>query len=106
MVLRIYQFSYQAFFSFFYLEQSLESIVKDILMVIFFSYIGMELRYEFHEGSLSDKRQVVLPLVAAIGWMVVPAVLYLLININYRKTIRVLPFLALPILHLQFVCLT
>ncbi|MEA0971273.1 NhaA-like Na+/H+ antiporter [Candidatus Megaera venefica] len=70
---------------FFHLEQSLESIVKDILMVIFFSYIGMELRYEFHEGSLSDKRQVLLPLVAAIGGMVVPAVFYLLINISYPE---------------------
>ncbi len=71
--------------AFFHFEQSLESIVKDILMIIFFGYIGMELRHEFHEGSLSDKRQILLPLMAALGGMIVPAVIYIIINIYHPE---------------------
>ncbi|WPY00632.1 Putative MnhA-like Na(+)/H(+) antiporter subunit A C-terminal domain protein [Candidatus Trichorickettsia mobilis] len=70
----------------FTLEQSLKVIVKDTLMVIFFaSYIGMELRHEFHEGFLSDKKQVILPFMAALGGIAMPAIIYFLININHSE---------------------
>ena len=72
----------------FTLEQSLKVIVKDTLMVIFFAYIGMELRHEFHEGFLSDKKQVILPFMAALGGIAMPAIIYFLININHPENYR------------------
>ncbi|MDF2549295.1 MAG: sodium:proton antiporter [Chlamydiales bacterium] len=59
---------------------SIKTWVKDGLMVLFFAYVGMELRHEFHDGFLKDKKQVVLPLLAAFGGMLVPALIYLSIN--------------------------
>lgn len=54
--------------------------VKDVLMVAFFLLIGMELKREMAEGVLADKRQVLLPLVTALGGMAVPAAVFLLVN--------------------------
>ncbi|MDX2073323.1 MAG: Na+/H+ antiporter NhaA [Alphaproteobacteria bacterium] len=58
----------------------LDHFVKDVLMVFFFLLIGMELKREMIEGVLADKKQILLPLVAAIGGMAAPAVVFLLIN--------------------------
>src|SRR5690606_12622461 len=52
----------------------------DGLMTIFFLVVGMEIRREIHEGALSDLRQVALPVGAAIGGGVVPALGYLVFN--------------------------
>lgn len=54
--------------------------VKDVLMVFFFLLIGMELKREMVEGVLADKKQILLPLVAAIGGMAAPALVFLLVN--------------------------
>lgn len=54
--------------------------VKDILMVFFFLLVGLELKREFSEGFLSSRDQVLLPMVAAFGGMVLPAAVYLLFN--------------------------
>lgn len=54
--------------------------VKDVLMVFFFLLVGMELKREMLDGFLSDKKQILLPLFAAIGGMIAPAVIFLLIN--------------------------
>ncbi len=54
--------------------------VNDVLMVLFFLLIGMELKREMVEGVLADKKQILLPFCAAIGGMAVPAAIYLLIN--------------------------
>jgi NhaA family Na+:H+ antiporter len=56
--------------------------MQDGLMIPFFAYVGMELRSEFHDGALSDKRVILLPLNAAIGGMIIPALIYLLINLG------------------------
>lgn len=58
-------------------ERSLEWVVNDGLMVIFFFVVGMEIRRELHHGELSEWRRAALPVAAALGGMVVPAVLYL-----------------------------
>lgn len=60
--------------------EPLKQWVKDILMVFFFLLVGMELKREMLEGFLSDRKQILLPLLAAIGGMLMPAVIYLLIN--------------------------
>jgi Na+:H+ antiporter, NhaA family len=60
-------------------ERSLEWFVNDALMVVFFFVVGLEIRREVHHGELSDWRRAALPGAAALGGMVVPAVLYLAI---------------------------
>ena len=56
--------------------------VNDGLMAIFFFVIGLELKREILEGELSSFDRMVLPAIAAIGGMVAPAIIYVLININ------------------------
>jgi NhaA family Na+:H+ antiporter len=59
-------------------ERTLEWFVNDVLMVIFFFVVGMEIRREVHHGELSDWRRAALPAAAAAGGMLAPAGLYLL----------------------------
>jgi Na+:H+ antiporter, NhaA family len=54
--------------------------VNDGLMTIFFLVVGLEIRSEMHDGALSDLRVAMLPLIAALGGVVVPALAYLLVN--------------------------
>jgi len=56
--------------------------INDGLMVIFFFMIGLELKREFIEGELSDKKNIILPGIAALGGMVVPALIYIYFNID------------------------
>lgn len=58
-------------------ERSLEWVVNDGLMAIFFFVVGMEIRREIDHGELSELRRAALPLACAIGGMVAPALLYL-----------------------------
>lgn len=54
--------------------------VADFLLAIFFLVIGIELRHEFTVGSLNTVRKALVPVAAAIGGMVLPALLYLAFN--------------------------
>ncbi|MDZ4712657.1 MAG: Na+/H+ antiporter NhaA, partial [bacterium] len=54
--------------------------INDGLMTIFFLLIGLELEREIYQGELSDFKNALLPIVAAIGGMLVPAGLFLLFN--------------------------
>lgn len=54
--------------------------INDGLMAIFFFLIGLEIKREFLAGELSDPSRVVLPVIAAVGGMAVPAVIYSIIN--------------------------
>jgi NhaA family Na+:H+ antiporter len=54
--------------------------VNDGLMAFFFLVIGLEIKREFMVGELSNRNEAVLPFTAAIGGMMVPAILYLLLN--------------------------
>lgn len=65
-----------AFFS----EISFESFVNDFLMALFFLLVGVELKYEMTVGQLSKPRQAALPMLAAVGGVIMPALIYLLIN--------------------------
>ncbi len=56
--------------------------VNDGLMAIFFFVIGLELKREILEGELSSYDRMILPAIAAIGGMAIPAFIYLLVNIN------------------------
>jgi NhaA family Na+:H+ antiporter len=54
--------------------------INDGLMALFFFLVGLEIKREVIEGELSDPRQVMLPAVAAVGGMAVPAAIYAAIN--------------------------
>ncbi len=62
------------------LDKSLHHWVNDGLMAIFFLVIGLEVKREVLEGHLSSIKQIVLPVVAAVGGMVVPAIIYIYFN--------------------------
>lgn len=54
--------------------------VNDGLMAIFFFLIGLELKREFIEGELSNRKKIILPAIGAVGGMSVPALIYIFIN--------------------------
>ncbi len=54
--------------------------INDGLMTIFFLLIGLELEREIYEGELSNIKNASLPIIAAIGGMIVPAGIFLLLN--------------------------
>ena len=54
--------------------------INDGLMAAFFFLVGLELKREILEGELSDKRNMILPGVGAIGGMLVPALIYIIFN--------------------------
>ncbi|MBQ0808272.1 MAG: Na+/H+ antiporter NhaA [Porticoccus sp.] len=54
--------------------------INDGLMAIFFFLIGLELKRELIEGELSDKRNIILPGIGAVGGMLFPAVIYIYFN--------------------------
>lgn len=56
--------------------------VKDGLMAVFFLVVGLEIKFEVLRGELSSPRRLALPLIAALGGMVVPALVYLAINLR------------------------
>jgi NhaA family Na+:H+ antiporter len=61
-------------------ERDLAWWINDGLMVIFFFVVGLEIRREIHQGELSDLRRAALPLMAALGGMLVPALIYVGFN--------------------------
>ncbi|MEN8129716.1 MAG: Na+/H+ antiporter NhaA [Pseudomonadota bacterium] len=64
----------------FQLSKSLHHWINDGLMALFFFVIGLELKREILVGELADPKQAILPIVAAVGGMVVPVLIYIGIN--------------------------
>jgi NhaA family Na+:H+ antiporter len=60
--------------------KSLHFWINDGLMTFFFLVVGMEIRKEIHDGALSSLRKASLPLLAAVGGVAVPALIYLALN--------------------------
>lgn len=59
---------------------SVGMLINDALMALFFLLVGLEIKYEFTVGSLTDVRQALLPVLAAAGGVLAPIVIYLLFN--------------------------
>lgn len=66
----------------FSISESLLLWVNDGLMAIFFLQVGLELKREIIGGKLSSFRKAILPIGAAVGGMLVPALIYLIFNLN------------------------
>lgn len=64
----------------FSVEKDLHFVINDGLMTIFFFVVGLEIRREIHCGELSELKRAALPLAAAIGGMIVPAVIFGALN--------------------------
>ena len=61
-------------------ERDLHFWINDGLMVIFFFVVGLEIRHEIHDGELSNLRRAALPVAAALGGMLVPALIFTAFN--------------------------
>ena len=71
----------------FSLSKSVEHWVNDGLMAIFFFVIGLELKREMLEGELSSFSKIVSPGIAAIGGMVIPALIYIYVNYDVQENL-------------------
>ena len=74
-------------FGFPWLTLDVHAWVADFLLAIFFLVIGIELRHEFTVGSLNTVRKALVPVAAAIGGMLLPALIYVLINLGEETVV-------------------
>ena len=72
----------------FSLKLSVLHWINDVLMAIFFFLVSLEIKREFIQGELSNPKQALLPIVAAVGGMVVPALIYIAINFKDPVTLK------------------
>jgi Na+:H+ antiporter, NhaA family len=67
------------------LKYSIEHWVNDGLMTIFFLLVGLEIERELYKGELKQLKNAILPIGAAMGGMLLPAAVYILVNINANE---------------------
>jgi len=70
------------------LKLSIIHWINDALMAIFFFFVTLEIKREFLQGELSNIKQAMLPIIAAVGGMVVPALIYIYINLGDSDTLN------------------
>jgi len=70
------------------LKLSIHHWINDALMAIFFFFVTLEIKREFIQGELSNFKKALLPIIAAVGGMLVPAFFYILINYGNAETIN------------------
>ena len=70
------------------IKMSLHHWINDALMAVFFFFVTLEIKREFIQGELSSPKQALLPIIAAIGGMLVPALIYIYINFGNVNTLN------------------
>ena len=70
------------------LKLSVHHWINDALMAIFFFFVTLEIKREFIQGELSNLKKALLPIIAAVGGMVVPALFYIFINLGNSETLN------------------
>ena len=61
-------------------DMNVEKLINDILMVIFFFTVGLEIKREVAHGELSSMKKALLPIIAAFGGVIMPALIYTVVN--------------------------
>lgn len=74
-------------FGSFTLHLTLQEFVNDVLMTIFFFVVGLEIKRELVVGSLSTRKQAFLPIIAAVGGMIVPASIFIFMNFSEESIV-------------------
>ncbi len=72
----------------FKLKLSVLHWINDVLMAIFFFLVSLEIKREFIQGELSNPKQAILPIIGAVGGMLVPALIYVTINFGDSTTLK------------------
>ena len=72
----------------FSIADPLKAWIKNALMAVFFIYVGLEIKIEFTEGALADRKRAILPFLAAAGGMAMPALVYLLATNAHHELLR------------------
>ena len=70
------------------LKLSVHHWINDLLMAIFFFFVTLEIKREFIQGELSNLKKAMLPIIAAVGGMLVPALFYIVINFGNPETLN------------------
>ena len=70
------------------LKLSVHHWINDLLMAIFFFFVTLEIKREFIQGELSNLKKALLPIIGAIGGMVIPAIVYIVINLGNSETLN------------------
>lgn len=70
------------------LPNSLLLIINDLLMAVFFFLAGMEIKRELINGELSSLKKSLLPIIAAIGGMLMPAILFFIFNFQHTAYLK------------------
>jgi len=70
------------------LKLSILHWINDVLMAIFFFFVTLEIKREFIQGELSNIKQAILPIIAAVGGMLIPALIYIFINFGNIETLN------------------
>ena len=75
-------------FNNFGLKLSILHWINDVLMAVFFFFVTLEIKREFIQGELSNIKQAILPIIAAVGGMLVPALMYIFVNFENTETLN------------------
>ena len=70
------------------LKLSVHHWINDLLMAIFFFFVTLEIKREFIQGELSNFKKALLPIIGAVGGMVIPALVYVAINFGNHETLN------------------
>ena len=70
------------------LKLSIHHWINDLLMAIFFFFVTLEIKREFIQGELSNLKKALLPIIGAVGGMVIPALVYIVINFGNIETLN------------------
>ena len=62
--------------------------INDLLMAVFFFFVTLEIKREFIQGELSNLKKALLPIIGAVGGMVIPAIVYVVINFGNSETLN------------------